>query len=115
MTKSELKTGMIVTQRNGYKFMVFENASIFGTTDDNKIIVEINGNVWSNLRDSYHEDMTSNYDSKFDIMKVEKCECITDLLNPKRKTVLLWQRSEKKRYTYAQLKEILGEEFEVIG
>jgi hypothetical protein len=28
---------------------------------------------------------------------------------------LLWKRNEKKKYTYAQLREILGEEFEVVG
>ena len=115
MTKSKLKTGMIVTQRCGNKFMVFENANVYATNDDNKILVEINGSVWSNLRASYNEDMTSAYNSDFDIMKVEKCTSIADLLNIKRQTITIWERKEKKTYTYAQLKEILGEEFEVVG
>ena len=28
---------------------------------------------------------------------------------------LLWERKEKKQYTYDQLRQILGEEFEVVG
>lgn len=115
MTKSELKTGMIVTKRDGSKFMVFENAAIQARNDCNKFLVEIHGRVWSDLCKYYNEDMTSICASSFDIMKVELCQNAYDLLNPKRETILLWERKEKKRYTYAQLREILGEEFEVVG
>ena len=115
MTKSELKTGMIVTQRDGCKFMVFENAVLQVRNGCNKFLVEIHGQVWSDLEVYYNEDMTSTIEYNFDIMKVELCQTTRDLLNPERETVLLWERKEKKRYTYAQLREILGEEFEVVG
>lgn len=113
MTKSELKTGMIITNRNGDKFMVFRKASVRDESERD-FLVEIYGRVFSELY-NYDESMMSYVDTQFDIMRVEQCDAVRDLLNPKRETTLLWKRKEKKRYTYAQLREILGEEFEVVG
>ena len=112
MTKSELKTGMIVTTRNGVKYMVFKDAAIGSSHNSINVLVDLNERLWDNFG-SYNEDMTCYHSTKFDIMKVETCQRTADLLHDKCLTTI-WERKEKKRYTYAQLKEILGTEFEIV-
>lgn len=119
MTKSELKTGHIVTFRNGERYMVFRNCA-----PEDDTIVEINGKLsWFPLK-KYNEDLTFNRyisacDEKtikeWDIVKVEQCSHPYAFISKNygtKKTI--WQLKEKKKYTYAQLKEILGEEFEIV-
>lgn len=119
MTKSELKTGHIVTLRNGEKYMVFRNCA-----PKNDTIVEINGKLsWLPL-EKYKEDLTFNRaittcDEKtakgWDIVKVEQCSHPYAFIDKKYGTKeTIWSCTEKKKYTYAQLKEILGEEFEIV-
>ena len=110
--KRELKTGMIITTRENEKFMVVKDVAL--CVNPINAFVRLDGKAW-NVWDSYNEDMTHKVYDNLDIMKVEKCCNVTDLLNPKRETAVIWERKEKKRYTYAQLREILGEEFEVVG
>ena len=58
-----------------------------------------------------------DYCTEWDIMKVYKQTYAGGLRGEPDycEQHLIWERKEKKRYTYAQLKEILGEEFEVVG
>jgi hypothetical protein len=120
MTKSELKTGMIVVLADGNKYMVFKNTQTHYAGDADIIVGIHSRNSWHQLY-HYNEDMTrkNREDSNWDIIEVIQIEHPYNLVKPdrldypRRKT--LWKRHEKKKYTYAQLREILGEEFEVVG
>ena len=114
MTKSELKTGMIVTLRNGDKYMVFINTNISSYRGSDDYVVNLNGSGL-NYHSDYNEDLTISGFRNFDEMKVGMCELIADLTSKNPKLNTIWERKEKKTYTYAQLKEILGTEFEEIG
>ena len=118
MTKSELKTGMIVNLRNGDECMVFLH-STSQTIGERDVLVGINRDfTWYKL-EYFKEDLTHMDDKKYDIMKVFLAEhpyCFCEPNKPNYTTrKLVWERKEKKKYTYAQLREILGEEFEVVG
>lgn len=117
MKKSDLKTGMIVTLRNGYKLMVFLNANT-GSIKESDVLVNLNGVNWSDLN-GFHEDLTCKFGVEFDIVMVEKVKTTVDLIykiihHSSDRTEIIWERKEKKKYTYAQIKNILGEEFEVV-
>ena len=121
MKKSDLKTGMIVTTRKGNKYMVFLNAKMECGTHN--VLVNLNERGgWMDLTD-YNEDMKHKWCGgmkEFDIMQVEHLVAPASLAIAMRdlKNINLfldYQREEKKRYTYAQIKAILGEEFEVVA
>ena len=120
MTKSELKTGMIVVLRNGKECIVFRDAAT-RYNDQNCLVATDGADYWHQLS-NYNEDLTfkSNIECehKFDIMEVITVFHPYAYIRPdyqKSSRVTIWQRKEKKKYTYAQLREILGEEFEVVG
>ena len=122
MTKADLKTGMIVTCRNGYKYLL-----MFGTDNHYKDIGIGHDTLsdWIEICD-YTDDLIYNggyfaiNDGRWDIVKVEKTHTITDIrkwiINPDSVSLrVIWERpEEKKKYTYEQIKEILGEEFEIV-
>ena len=123
MTKSELKTGMLVELRNGELCMVFVNSTsiytekTYSATD---VMVAINRKYEWHKMESFNEDLTHcDPYYKNDIVKVMRVQHPYCFPNPKMegydKTEIIWERKEKKRYTYAELREILGEEFEVVG
>lgn len=115
MIKSELETGMIVALRNGDEYMVLREAVSYTTTNCMDIIVRIKKAGYCFLN-SFNEDLTSRTGgSEFDIMQVYRAEFFGDIIANNEERILVWKRKEKKRYTYAQLREILGEEFEVVG
>lgn len=74
MKKSDLRTGMMVTLRNGTNHMVFKDVCTYYTTERNKstgVIVNEKELSWLSL-DKYNEDMTfaDDYLNCLDIMKV---------------------------------------------
>ena len=111
MTKSELKPGYVVRYRDGNLRMVMP-------LENELILVEMvfEDPCYSTL--TYHnEDLTCRHCPSCDIMEVygfsnSRWYVWTFEENDRE---LLWQRNKKKKYTYAQLREILGEEFEVVG
>ena len=115
MTKSELKTGMIVVLANGREYMVYKDVGYVGA-ETKDVAVEIPSNKsWLKL-DNYNEDMTMPEYSALDIIQVIKSPHPYALLYPhyeKEKREIIW--TKKKRYTYTQLRDILGEEFEIVG
>ena len=109
MTKSELKPGYVVRYRNGDIRMIMPRGVTY-------IFLEIGGETWGDIN-TYTEDLLNDYDHQFDIMEVYGFSAYSQSVwcfNEKHRK-LLWKRHEKRRYTYAQLREILGEEFEVVG
>lgn len=120
MTKSELKTGMVVTLANGNNCMVFKDIST-GHISSADVLVDVDDKAtWLKLS-NYNEDMTHKdiCCKRYNIVEVVQIEHPYNLIKPNRagysNRKLLWKRPEKKKYTYAQLREILGEEFEVVG
>lgn len=127
MTKSELKTGMVVTIVNGSQYVVYRNIACHykdmagkGVTD-----VLVGRLSWMSL-DSFNEDLTCPTNKSSNIVEVAEIMHPIDLIDFNQhldKTHTIWrleenkhrQHKEKKQYTYAQLREILGEEFEVVG
>ena len=106
-TKDDLKTGMVVTLRNSLRCIVLK---VVGDTREGILrrIEDIGSLGIEYWLTNYGIDLTrqDNYklrDKALDIMEVR------DLSGN-----LLWERKEKKKYTYEQLKEILGEEFEIV-
>ena len=112
MTISELKPGYLVQLNNGEFYMVMP-------ADDGLYLVreKVNGtSQWLRLDNSRLD--ISNGLKEFTIIKIYGYNKYSHLVfdfSPYRRD-LLWERKpKKKKYTYAQLKEILGEEFEVVG
>lgn len=112
MTKSELKPGYVVRYRCGDLRMVMP-------LNDGYVLVEMEeySPCFCSLKD-FNEDLSSKFGNKtLDIMEVYGCSNSRASVwrFEEHDRELLWKRKEKKKYTYAQLREILGEEFEVVG
>lgn len=115
MTKSELKTGMIIVLANGREYMVYKDVGYVGAETKDVAVDTSSQLSWLKL-DNYNEDMTMPQYSALDIIQVIKSPHPYALLYPhyeEEKREIIWSR--KKRYTYAQLRDILGEEFEIVG
>ena len=117
MTLSELKTGMIVVLADGRECMAYKGFhTSFGNVDA-ALVATDGSNCWFDLS-NYNEDLTARKREYKDLDIVKVIEVphpyafIRMDYDTKRRKVL-WSR--KKQYTYAQLREILGEEFEVVG
>ena len=108
MTKSDLKTGMIATLRNGIRCIVIMSNSS-GTMSMLKAIDQLGLICGEYFLTNYNDNLErtglviGGKTSEFDVMRVDGIS-----------SGLIWERKEKKKYTYSQLKEILGEEFEIV-
>lgn len=121
MTKADLRTGMIVTLRNGEEYMVYRN---YVTTWTNKYqygfdcIVNITGEGgWQDLSNDFTDGLTSKSNCKWDIIKVEEAPHPFAFISPdyeRDERRVLWQRDTVRKYTFNQLKEILGHDFELV-
>ena len=123
MKKSELKTGMLVTLRNGCKGMVFRNIHTEYTTNTNKakdVIVSMceDGQLsWENL-DSYN-DILLVRDDEFNWMDVVKVETVyhpydlVKLFENKNIRSTIFNR-DKRKMTVKEIESILGYEIEVV-
>ena len=121
MTKSELKTGMVVTYRDGREAMVFKDCAdnnfpnIFKKEASMLISEEA---TWLDLR-FINEDLlyTSGCVNDLDIIMVE-CVRRPSLLwqhyDPKNYTVI-WERNPPKKMTVAEIEAILGYRVEIVS
>lgn len=113
MTKADLKTGMVVNLRNGDSYVVVKEVGDGCYEYD----IIFRKNSWIDLN-SYTDDFKCEANPANDIMEVRGGGIfyfIKGIENTVyRGNILLWERKEKKKYTYAQLKEMLGEEFEIV-
>ena len=101
--KSDLRTGMKVTLRNGDNYIVLLNAKHKYSDNKNILVGYHNYDCcdWLIL-DRYNEDLTYN-DGKFDefdIVKVEECEHLGHLF------------TDKLEFSQQQIKEMTLEEIE---
>ena len=117
MFNIELKPGYLVRLRNGKLYMVMH-------TERNVVLASEpfetakTDSAWVSLA-LYDQDFKFSDDNcrEYDIMEIyghNRYAYSVFRFSTDNRT-LLWKRNEKKRYTYAQLREILGEEFEVVG
>lgn len=120
MTKSELKTGMIVTRRDGNKLTVYRDcACSFAHHIHKDVIVDASGEVWHPL-DYFTEDLLNNKGyPEYDIVKVEVVRHPHDFNkfphNAKISKVL-WERPEPaKKMTVAEVEAILGYKVEIVS
>lgn len=122
MIKSELRTGMIVITREGVRCMVYKGIHTTSTNNNkyHDVIVAMDGSHYWNVLNDYTENMETKTRSlqRYDIVEVIEVNhpySFTDHNYEVDRQKTIWKRPEKKKYTYAQLREILGEEFEVVG
>lgn len=123
MKKSELKTGMLVTLRNGDVGMVFRDIHTAYTISTNKakdiiICTKKDGEFsWENL-DVYNDDMLARDDefNWLDIVKVETIYHPFDIaktLEEKQIVCPIFTR-EKRKMTVEEIENILGYEIEIV-
>lgn len=119
--KSDLRTGMIVTTRDGNEYVVMLGVNTAWQNEPADIIVHMApegmthpghpGFMWNELSnyDSFlrHKDDEGLWAQDFDIVKVEQAshpyDCIS-LSWEKKKRVLLWERAPKKILDNIELK-----------
>ena len=117
MTKKDLKTGMLVKLRNGNVYRVYKELVANSFSQNHDLLMAYDFIGIHQLLANYNNDLTHECYDYLDIVEVR---LIWDTGYLKRNDFkfenlkLLWQREEKKKYTYKQLKEILGEEFEIV-
>lgn len=121
MTKSELKTGMVVTYRDGRKAMVFKDCADnnFPTLFKKEANVLISEEAtWLDLHYINEDLLYSNRDSdSLDIIMVEAA--INPFIlwrpyNPNDYTVI-WKRNPPKKMTVAEIEAVLGYRVEIVS
>ena len=104
--KSDLRTGMKVTLRNGDNYIVLLNARHKYSNNKDILVGYHNYNIcdWVVL-DNYNEDLTySNKErERFDIVKVEECEHLGELFTHRLKF-----SQPTKEMTLAEIEKELG-------
>ena len=110
MKLSDLKTGMIVTLRNGDEYVVFRDFSDL-YTEATSIIC--NGKSWTNL--CYYSDgmkcSSGCLGNMHDIVKVEipyHPYSFFDLTREKHRRKLVWKEESVKEVTMAEIEEKFG-------
>lgn len=118
MTKSELKTGMVVTTRDGHKYRVYRNIATDYTnlSDKNNDVLVSSLSNWLRL-EHYNDNLMHELYKEYDIMKVELVnhpyDFIKDLDNVKIAETL-WERQEVKELTVAEISKLLGYEVKIV-
>lgn len=123
MTKSDLKTGMIVTLRDGEEYVfikdfVVGNNYCIGFSKDGAFI-NTQKKSWVSL-DAYKDNLITNeiYNKHFDIMKIEMANhvySIVDTSYDKDSRRLIYEREEPKQMTVAEIEAILGYKVEIVS
>lgn len=117
MTKSDLRTGHVVTLRDGTKRMVYLNCAHNFVGFDENVLVDMENSIWNSL-DYYNEDLTHGMWESKDIVKVELVDHPYEFAKPISKVEVfktLWIRTEPKKMTVAEIEAILGYKVEIIA
>lgn len=116
MTKSKLRTGMIVTLRNGDRRIFYDNICVRSQHDGDSILMDNLGG-WNNLN-NFHEDLTHMYYSDLDIIKIEVLPAVASMHGPFKvtDTQIIWERPEpRKKITISEIEKLLGYKVEIIN
>lgn len=118
MTKSQLESGMVLTNRTGARFMFYNNC-VYSKSgeflDHTNILVTKNG-TWS-LFERYNEDLTHDTYNEMDVIKVEVLRHAKDIwcaYTPEN-YVTIWERNPPKKMTVSEIESILGYKIEIIA
>ena len=120
-TKDDLKTGMIVTFRNGTRCLVMRDISyplrVNADGCTNFFIGLDDSETWTYF-DNYGDDLTNIFSKTFDIVKVERVEYPIDILHREKwerhEAIVVWERIEPKKMTLAEIEKELGYPVEVV-
>lgn len=113
MTKSDLRTGMRVTKRDGTKLIVMLNCN-YGCDYSCNILVNNIEYCWHDLR-FYNEDLTHEKYREDDIVKVEQPNHPYQIFFlDSNKFTTIWQRPEHKEMTLADIEKELGYPVKII-
>ena len=109
MTLDDLKTGMIVTTRNGNSYIVMRDFIDYGDILAGLSCNNVIANTWTSLL-SYNQDMTHSSLPNIDIMSVYASSAYsTDT-----QTKLLWKREEYKEVTMKEIEEMFGCKIKIV-
>lgn len=122
MTKSDLRTGMIVTTRKGKEYVfvkgfIVDDEYTMKSCEDG---ILVNGQTPSWTKMTHYDDELKagiGYES-LDIMKVEISNhpyAFTNIPYNKKHRKLVWERKEPKKMTVAEIEAILGYKIEVVS
>ena len=122
MTKSDLRTGMIVTTREGKEYVFVKD---FLVDDDYTMKscedgILVNGQIPSWTKMTHYDDKLKagiGYES-LDIMKVEIPNhpyAFANIPYNKKYRKLVWERKEPKKMTVSEIEAILGYKIEVVS
>lgn len=115
MTKSELKTGMLVVLRNGVKMTVYRHCETTAPIKEG-VFVNKYANSWNYMAE-YSEDLIHEARSDLDIMKVEKVihpYCFQRNPDEIFDIQTCWVREEARKMTKEEIEEILGYKIEIV-
>lgn len=115
MTLNDLKTGMIVTWRNGHEHVVIRNAAT-RCCDTRDCMVSYEHLSWNPL--SCYNDNFKNKNGycDFDIVKIEEVEhpySILDLEYDRKNRKVLWE--ECRKLTVSEIENLLGYKVEIVS
>lgn len=122
MTPADLKTGMIVTNRRGYEYMVYRDCDfMFDAEPCCDVLVNLNHNTsWERI-DIFRQNFTHPWDRAYDIVKVERTYHPRNLLNVNFKNAhtgaqreVIWEEP-KVKLTVADIEKKLGYKIEVVA
>lgn len=119
MTLNDLKTGMIVTWRNGEKATVLRDTPKFGIllNTDRNFLVRCSGDGWTTLS-NYNDDFTNKFVDIYDIVKVEVPRHPYDCFNYNRYTFdseVVWEKESAVKMTVAEIEKKLGYKIEIVS
>jgi hypothetical protein len=115
MTKSDLKTGMRVTYRNGNTAMVLKECDFFGSiaNGENEVIVNFAISSWIRF-EHLNNDLTCRFNKSQDIVKIEIPEHPYEVFKENGSFYTVWERKEPKLVTIAEIEKILGYPFKIV-
>lgn len=112
-TPSDLKTGHIVTLRDGTKLVMYKDVAL-STSSDRSFLVS-DSDEWREFDGKYHEDLMHITCDQFDIMKVERPVYIVDLGTTNTKyTEVVYEHIKPKEMTLAEIEKELGYKIKLV-
>lgn len=114
MTLNDLKTGMVVTRRDGVELIVFRNCEIGGYIERD-FIISVNGYNWDLLK-HYNYDLTNNHGhTNLDIVKVEEATSPRGSMVNNCNRKVLWKETPAVKLTVAEIEARLGYKIEIVS
>lgn len=118
MTLNDLKTGMIVTWRNGEKATVLRDTIFFKSLlmTNRDLLVPCSGNSWTTLT-NYNDEFKNKFIPSYDIVKVEVPTHPFYCFDYERKdfhSEVVWEESAVKM-TVAEIENKLGYKIEIVS